>query len=144
MFWNGHCIRSYRFLYCVSFRWLFFNKYLTNISRIIKPFSWLLQSGGQEVEFHEIKIQLFHEIKIAIMRAKFYLFMRSKLTIIFSQFWSGGRHFDHKIETPKSIITNFDEWGWTAQNLIAQQLFARHFWQEINCSTQNLSTARIQ
>ncbi len=85
-------------------------------SRIIKPFSWLLRSGGQEVEFHkikiqlfhEIKIQLFHEIKIAIMRAKFYLFMRSKLTIIFCQFWSEGRHFDHEIETPKSIITNFD------------------------------------
>ena len=66
------------------------------------------RSGGQEVKFHEIKIQLFHEIKITIMRLKFYLFMRSKLTIIFSQFWSGGWHFDHEIETQKSIITNFD------------------------------------
>jgi hypothetical protein len=36
------------------------------------------------------------------------------------------------------------EWGWTARNAIARQSFARHFWQEINCSTQNLSTARIQ
>ena len=36
------------------------------------------------------------------------------------------------------------EWGWTAQNLIARQSFAWHFWQQINCSTQNLSTARIQ
>ncbi len=38
----------------------------------------------------------------------------------------------------------FSEWGWTARNSIARQSFARHFWQEINCSTQNLSTARIQ
>jgi hypothetical protein len=36
------------------------------------------------------------------------------------------------------------EWGWTARNLIAQQSIGQHFWQEINCSTQNLSTARIQ
>ncbi len=36
------------------------------------------------------------------------------------------------------------EWGSTARNSIARQPFARHFWQEINCSTQNLSTARIQ
>ncbi len=36
------------------------------------------------------------------------------------------------------------EWGWTAQNSIARQSFARRFWQQINCSTQNLSTARIQ
>ncbi len=36
------------------------------------------------------------------------------------------------------------EWGLTAWNSIAQQLIGWHFWQEINCSTQNLSTARIQ
>ncbi len=36
------------------------------------------------------------------------------------------------------------EWWWTAQNSIARQSFARHFWQQINCSTQNLSTAQIQ
>ena len=36
------------------------------------------------------------------------------------------------------------EWGWTARNLIARQSIVRHFWQEINCSSQNLSTARIQ
>jgi hypothetical protein len=36
------------------------------------------------------------------------------------------------------------EWGWTARNAIARQSFARHFWQQINCSTQILSTARIQ
>jgi hypothetical protein len=52
---------------------------------------------------------------------------------------------------PKSILfwnfirlPEFQEWGWTAQNSIARQSFARHFWQEINCSTQNLSTAWIQ
>jgi len=64
--------------------------------------------NDHEVEFHEIKIQLFHEIKITIMRLKFNLFMRSKFTIIFSQFWSGGWHFDHEIETQTSIITKFD------------------------------------
>ncbi len=36
------------------------------------------------------------------------------------------------------------EWGWTARNAIARQSFARHFWQQINCLTQILSTARIQ
>ncbi len=36
------------------------------------------------------------------------------------------------------------EWGWTARNAIARQSVARHFWQQINCSTQILSTARIQ
>ncbi len=41
-------------------------------------------------------------------------------------------------------LTKFYEWGWTAWNSIARQSFARHFWQQINCSTQNWSTARIQ
>ncbi len=44
-------------------------------------------SGGQEVEFHDIEIQLFHdieiqlfhEIEIMIMRLKFNFFMRSNL-----------------------------------------------------------------
>jgi hypothetical protein len=36
------------------------------------------------------------------------------------------------------------EWGWTARNSIARQSFAGHFWQQINCSTRNWSTARIQ
>ncbi len=40
--------------------------------------------------------------------------------------------------------THLFERGWTARNLIARQSFARHFWQQINCSTQNLSTAQIQ
>jgi hypothetical protein len=38
---------------------------------------------------------------------------------------------------------NFFEWGSTARNLIAQQSIGWHFWQEINCKTQNLSTAQI-
>jgi hypothetical protein len=42
---------------------------------------------------------------------------------------------------PQKQISIKNEWGSTARNLIAQQSFARHFWQEINCSTQNLSTA---
>ncbi len=37
-----------------------------------------------------------------------------------------------------------NEWVSTARNLITWQSIGRHFWQEINCSTQNLSTARIQ
>jgi hypothetical protein len=37
-----------------------------------------------------------------------------------------------------------DQWGWTARNSIAQQSTGQHFWQEINCLTQNLSTARIE
>ncbi len=35
---------------------------------------------GQEVEFHEIKIQLFQEFEFLIMRSKFNLFMRSNLS----------------------------------------------------------------
>ncbi len=38
----------------------------------------------------------------------------------------------------------FIEWGWTARIAIARHAFARHFWQQINCSTQILSFARIQ
>ncbi len=34
----------------------------------------------------------------------------------------------------KFIPISFTEWGSTARNLIARQSFARHFWQEINCS----------
>ncbi len=41
-----------------------------------------------------------------------------------------------------NVENSYNEWGSTARNLIARQSFARHFWQEINCSTQNLSTAR--
>ncbi len=35
---------------------------------------------GQEVEFHEIKIQLFQEFEFSIMRSKFNLFMRSNVS----------------------------------------------------------------
>ncbi len=48
-----------------------------------------------------------------------------------------------KVIALRSIFVSY-EWGWTAQNSIARQSFARHFWQEINCSTQNLSTAQIR
>ncbi len=51
-------------------------------------------------------------------------------------------YFYFKKNYNKFVIVK--EWGWTARNSIARQSFARHFWQEINCSTQNLSTARIQ
>ena len=55
----------------------------------------------QEVEFHEIEIHFF-------MRSKLFLFMRSNLFNNIWQVWSGGRHFDHEIEIPKSIIRNYD------------------------------------
>ncbi len=42
------------------------------------------------------------------------------------------------------VAMSFVEWGSTARNLIAQQSIGQHFWQEINCATQNLSTARIK
>ncbi len=64
--------------------------------------------NDHEVEFHEIKIELFQEIEFSIMRSKFNLFMRSNLFINIWQFWSGGWHFDHEIKIQKSIIRNFD------------------------------------
>jgi hypothetical protein len=36
------------------------------------------------------------------------------------------------------------EWGWTARIAIARHAIARHFWQEINCSTRNWQTVRIK
>ncbi len=45
---------------------------------------------------------------------------------------------------PIRFLCKLYERGWTARNLIARQSIGRHFWQEINCSTQNLSTDRIQ
>jgi hypothetical protein len=44
------------------------------------PTMGFTMSGGQEVKFHEIEIQLFQEIKILIMRSKLSLFMRSNLS----------------------------------------------------------------
>ncbi len=38
------------------------------------------RAQGQEVEFHEIKIQFFHEIEFLIMRSNFNLFMRLNLS----------------------------------------------------------------
>ena len=60
----------------------------------------LKRTQGQEVEFHEIKIQLFHEIKITIMRSKLDLITRSKFGLNIWQVWSGGQHFNHEIEFP--------------------------------------------
>ncbi len=42
-----------------------------------KTFKKTTVAQGQEVEFHEIEIQLFQEVKFSIMRSKFNLFMRS-------------------------------------------------------------------
>ncbi len=59
-----------------------------------------IQGTDHEVEFHEIKIQLFQEIKFSIMRSKFSFFMRSKLTIILirrlalrSWDWNPNKHY---------------------------------------------------
>ncbi len=51
----------------------------------------------------------------------------------------------YKMYTMKSReLINPIEWGSTARNSIARQSIGQHFWQEINCSTQNLSTAQIE
>ncbi len=60
---------------------------------------------GQEVEFHEIKIQLFQEFKFLIMRSKFNLFMRSNVSNNIDQ---EVEFFDHEMKTQNSIISNFD------------------------------------
>ncbi len=44
----------------------------------------------------------------------------------------------------KSILSICYEWVSTAQNSIARQSIGQHFWQEINSSTQNFSTAWIK
>ncbi len=46
--------------------------------------------------------------------------------------------------TKHITLIDVKEWGWTARIAIARHAFARHFWQQINCSTQILSFARIQ
>ena len=59
--------------------------------------------------------------------------------------WLFFQNFIHyAFEYNTFSMTEMIEWGWTAQNLIARQSFAQHFWQQINRSTQNLSTAQIQ
>ncbi len=62
-------------------------------------------------------------------------------------FWGNKFKFETKsieTKTKTTFSIYLSEWGWTARNSIARQSFARHFWQQINCSTQNISTARIQ
>ena len=68
----------------------------------------ILKANEHEVEFHEIKIVIFHEFEITIIRSKFYLFMRSRLTIIF-------HNFDPEVDTlimrsklKKALLVNFD------------------------------------
>jgi hypothetical protein len=63
------------------------------------------RAQGQEVEFHEIKIQFFHEIEFSIMRLNFNLFMRSNLSNKINQ------EVDTSImrsKFKKRIIRNFD------------------------------------
>jgi hypothetical protein len=54
---------------------MFSNKYGSNIFSVFKLN--IHKAQGQEVEFHEIEIQLFQEVEFSIMRSKFNLFMRS-------------------------------------------------------------------
>ncbi len=81
----------------------FINEKLNFKSQNFNECTYLKNRRGidQEVKFHEIEIHFF-------MRSKLFLFMRSNLFNNIWQVWSGGRHFDHEIEIPKSIIRNFD------------------------------------
>jgi hypothetical protein len=65
-------------------------------------------ANDHEVEFHEIKIAIFHEIEIAIMRLKFYLFMRSKLTIIFHNFNQEVNTLIMRSTLKKALLAIFD------------------------------------
>ncbi len=79
----------------------------------------VLKTQGQEVEFHEIKIQLFQEVDTSIMRSKFLIMIRSpdhsifhEIEIAFLGFWSHDRFvsykYNHEVKIQKSIISNFD------------------------------------
>ncbi len=46
-------------------------------------------------------------------------------------------HYIILFSTAINTFCLLSEWGWTARNVIARQSFARHFWQQINCSTRN-------
>ena len=48
---------------------MFSNKYGSNIFSVFKLN--IHKAQGQEVEFHEIEIQLFQEVEFSIMRSKF-------------------------------------------------------------------------
>ncbi len=54
--------------------------YILYMSTLSTLFQLNFLSGGQEVKFHDIKIQLFQEVKFLIMKSKFSLFMRSNLS----------------------------------------------------------------
>ncbi len=81
-------------------------------------------NAKQIVNIWRRKEEVFDWVRLVFILIHFHFFT---ILFLYDVFWS-----------------RFREWGWTAQNLIARQSFARHFWQEINWSTQNLSTARIQ
>jgi hypothetical protein len=55
-------------------------------------------------------------------------------------FWQSSKQL-FKLDT---LHAELGEWGRTARIAIARHAIARHFLQENNCSTQILSTARIQ
>jgi len=66
------------------------SKLFSKIPQLFFLFFLLFPTGNDhEVEFHEIKIQLFHEIEFLIMRSKFNLFMRSNLS----------NNIDHEVDT---------------------------------------------
>jgi hypothetical protein len=47
--------------------------------------SWGKMTQGQEVEFHEIEIQLFQEVDKSIMRSKFLIMIQSPDHSIFHE-----------------------------------------------------------
>jgi hypothetical protein len=73
---------------------ILFNTFIGSLIVSLLNFRLLILTQGQEVEFHEIKINFF-------MRSKFNVFMRLNLFINIWQCWSGGGHFDHEVEISK-------------------------------------------
>jgi hypothetical protein len=67
-------------LIITKYLFLLFSKNYT-IKSHLKKHSFVLLGNDHEVEFHEIKTQLFQEIEFLIMRLIFNLFMRSNLFI---------------------------------------------------------------
>jgi hypothetical protein len=73
---------------------------------------------GQEVEFHEIKIQLFQEVKFSIMRLKFLKMIRSP-----------DQPFYNEIEIQKkALLGNFDLMiDLLAARTIMRSKFKKHY-----------------
>ncbi len=92
----GHpCYTVYISLYYVLHAWPI------NFYNTIQNKASYATGIDQEVKFHEIKIHF-------LIWSTLNLFMRLNLFINIWQCQPGGRHFDHEIKTPKSIISNFD------------------------------------